>query len=356
MPSSYIRGFDALRGVSILLVMSMHLGITTAVLGESSPALDLVSGSAGVNVFFVLSGYLITSLLLRERTRTGRISLRGFYLRRVLRLAPPLVVLYTAVLGLMLAGALPRDILGLGMSVAWLYNFVPWTHYQPELAHTWSLAVEEQFYALWPAVVVFLGTRVRWLQAVCAAVIGCCLAVPALWTVGLQGSFAVERFFIPGCLPIMVGCATALLMTSSQAIAVVDRLGWRLVAPAGLLYVARLAVGDPPPGIVSATQAVSVAVLLAVIVRRQDSAITRALEIAPLRWLGRISYGLYVYQGLFLRNGPGGELWFQQPGANIVLTFAVAIASYVLLERPVLRLKDKWRTDGRRAFAITPGA
>ena len=160
--SRHIRGLDGIRAIGVIGVLLYHGGVSW-----------IPGGLLGVDVFFVLSGFLITSLLLDERERTGRISLRRFWLRRLRRLAPALILLVlvvSVVWGLILRTdvlSLRKDSLfALGYCANWWFAFSGQGYFQSlaspsPLLHTWSLAVEEQFYLLWPLAVVALGRRSR---------------------------------------------------------------------------------------------------------------------------------------------------------------------------------------------------
>ncbi len=153
--TKYIKGLNGIRAISLFMVLTTHLGIFDNVSGEffQNRLFNLFSGYAGVNIFFTLSGFLITRLLYTEKITFNGISLKNFYIRRFLRLLPPLLLFYIAIAVLMLAHAIPSTYKGFLISFFYLYNFVFHQYYTQELGHTWSLAVEEQFYILWPFVI-----------------------------------------------------------------------------------------------------------------------------------------------------------------------------------------------------------
>ncbi len=187
-------GLDGLRAVAVLLVVIYHL----------FPAWFLHSGFVGVDVFFVISGFLITSLLLRERAATGRIALRAFWTRRARRLLPALafVVTVSATLAWVIGGdvlvGLGRQVLG---AATFSYN---WTSIgagasyfgsaEPELLRNlWSLAVEEQFYVLWPLLLpVLLLVRRPWLRALVALALA---AASALWGFAVAGDALTRAYY-----------------------------------------------------------------------------------------------------------------------------------------------------------------
>jgi peptidoglycan/LPS O-acetylase OafA/YrhL len=176
----YVPALDGIRAFAVLFVMSYHVGRVFAridpFLGRERSWIGR-GGFLGVDLFFVLSGFLITSLLLGEQSKTGRISLGGFYRRRALRLLPALLamltvhLLYTVVTGLPLAIE-THSIAAVVLYVANWYRTTghPLAH---GLTHLWSLSVEEQFYVLWPVVtIVVLGVRRSLRFAVTASIVG----------------------------------------------------------------------------------------------------------------------------------------------------------------------------------------
>jgi peptidoglycan/LPS O-acetylase OafA/YrhL len=147
----YIYGFDGLRCYSIILVIVTHLGVAQN-FKEGSYLRDRVfyffSGSAGVNIFFAISGFLITTLILNEIKKNGFLNVKSFFIRRFIRLIPPIIPFYIVLCVFMHLGYVRDTIIGLLASLFYMFNFVPKAKiiWSSELSHTWSLAVEEQFY------------------------------------------------------------------------------------------------------------------------------------------------------------------------------------------------------------------
>ena len=154
-PSAHIASLDGLRGLSILLVLWAHISRTHGFPWATDSHVVASLGDLGVRVFFVISGYLITRLLLAERDKTGTVSLRGFYIRRVYRIFPAFYVFIGVIAALAWAGAItlePGDLLH-ALTFSMNHHIVKsWW-----VGHLWSLSVEEQFYLTWPA----LNLRVR---------------------------------------------------------------------------------------------------------------------------------------------------------------------------------------------------
>lgn len=341
----YIKGFDALRAASIILVILTHLGMYEWLPDNHycrTRVWQLVSGTTGVQVFFSISGFLITTILLLEFQRNGRIHFVGFFARRFLRLMPPLIVLYIVVAILIKSAMIPYSREGFLLAVFYLYNFAPLRFSMAEIGHTWSLALEEQFYLFWPFVIRFL-TRVRSLLMVIVAFVllsGIAAFVyPKLW---FAPFFNMDRWFIPAIAPVMIGSGFAVLnffpTTGWQTFFAENK---RTLIIGCLLFLYPLY--GPLTEIAFIFQSIGISGILVWITHNQQAKLTAVLETRWISYIGKISYGLYVYQGLYLRTGPSGVLWIQQFPQNIFLTLVTAVLSFHLLEKPVLRLKKRFR-------------
>lgn len=345
----HIKGFDGLRALSILLVLFTHLGWYDALPDNYffNALEQSITGMVGVTMFFTISGFLITTLLLREKAKNGTINYKHFIVRRFLRLLPVLVLFYFTMCILILTHQLNISWVAFFISVFYGYNFVPNRLYFSELGHTWSLAVEEQFYILWPWVVLFFkknGLLLVALFMLALAILA--LIVLPTYRITFNGksyfigeSFHANRFFLPAIAPIMIGSIAAALhfFYPEKLIAFCSSMVNKL-----LIVITMLAAFWLPDSLQTALfliHALCFAWVLGYIHSKQQSLITTILEWRPLAFTGKISYGIYVWQGLFLGTGPGGKLWIQQPIQNLLLTWLVAIACYYLVEVKVLRLK-----------------
>lgn len=351
--TGYIRGFDGIRGISILLVLMSHLAVNRWLPDNAfvrEVYWGLFSGEMGVSIFFTLSGFLITNLLLLELERTGSIDLRKFYIRRFLRLLPPLVVFILVNAVLMALGLVEVWAPGLLVCFFYLYNFIPKTHFDSALGHTWSLAVEEQFYLLWPLALRTLRVRTSIVLALAVVALSVLayLALPTLvipfsaHSTLLSSAFEVRRTFIPAVAAIMVGSAMAMVLHRRRA--EVERwaqLAWWPIAGLLLYAMPLFLPADLLPAAV-VPQAFGVALILVALIYRQVSAVVKGLEWFPLAYLGRISYGVYLYHVIFMGTAPGRGLVPMFP-LNILVALAFAILSYEFMERPVLRLKSRFR-------------
>jgi peptidoglycan/LPS O-acetylase OafA/YrhL len=340
---------DGVRALAVGSVMLYHL---------FEPHL-LPSGFLGVDVFFVLSGFLITWGLVEERDRTARVSLRRFYARRALRLLPALVAVVALAVGLaetVLPTALRRQTLS---GLPWIALYAGnWARALGVgtlgvLPHLWSLAVEEQFYFLWPLVVVVLtrfGLRRR--------VVAGALVVLALAETGYR-----EYLFHHGAPTariafgldthsdgLMLGSAVALLL-SAGALERVPRALWQVGAWTALAAIGVLAeTGNGTSSFQWSypLTAWATAVLVGALATSGRSALSRLLASRLPVWVGRRSYGLYlwsylVYYGL---PWPAGFTGVRRDLSEIAASVVVAALSYRVVELPFLRRKSRLHALG----------
>ena len=346
----YRPTLDGWRAIAILLVMFAHAGSEMFHPGGryASPTWYSLSrhGVFGVDLFFGISGLLICGRLLDEREKTGGISLGSFYIRRVFRILPPAFA-YLATVGLLaVAGVIvvsPREWLS---SVFFSRNYIvmpPDTGWYT--GHFWSLAVEEHFYLIWPAALIALGSSRarRYLPGIAIAV--------ALWRVVDFHWFHQQIW--PGVLSdsiyertdtrfdgLLWGCWIALIASVPAYRAILARRLTAIVL-AGLVIALIACIALNPP-LQMAWESFLVPLVLAGTVLNPTMRFSKILEAPPIRWIGRISYSLYLWQQLFLvsskmpRPLPFGRV--QEWPLNIVAVFVCASASYYLLERPLVAL------------------
>ena len=333
----YFPQLDGLRGLAILLVVAGHVihhnfGVAA---GGSLAGL-------GVLLFFVLSGFLITGLLDREKAQTGSVALSTFYLRRMLRLFPALFF-FLAVVCLLIKLRVVKDTPWYTVVACLIYVRNIWGRgYATN--HIWSLSVEEQFYASWP-LMMRAFSRVTALRIAVGGAIAVSLfravAIHANWFNYWGGTFYERPWFRFDS--ILIGCAMALWLCSS---ANVDRLRTLIAAPAIpiLLWPTALAWtwwGEA----VSQTWFLTVQLIIAALtllhlLLSQDSAYLRVLSHPVAGWLGRISYSWYLWQQLFaVFDHPARSRLHIFP-LNVGASLLVAIISYYWIERPFLQLKD----------------
>ncbi|MFV0335694.1 MAG: acyltransferase family protein [Tropicimonas sp.] len=338
---------DGLRFLCITAVLFHH----SPLMSTYSPVSILASrGFLGVDFFFVLSGFLITTLLLREERRKGRFSLAGFYRRRALRILPVYFLVVTAVGGYyVLVKGVP------GAGELWIHYYLFLSNFLtsdiPLLGVSWSLSVEEQYYLVWP--LLLLVTPRRILPGILVVLIALNVAISAGWF-GFLGVAPPEvghlRFALPNSTyaPILIGSLLAFALNRPEGFGMLYRLGgWRhapLVALA-LLLAALLLLPRNVLGLPNLVLHLSMACLLASVVMREQNSLTPVLSWAPLRRIGQISYGLYLYHliGLDLVNRLLPEALTASGLFVFVAYFAVSVAiaevSFRYYETPFLRLR-----------------
>lgn len=351
--SRYFGSLDGLRGISIIPVVWHHVG------GHRGGLLG--RGNYGVDLFFAISGLLITTLLLRERTRTGTVSLRGFYLRRTLRIFP----LYYAVLALYaglvtgLERASPAGQQFLENLPAFLTYTSNWfvdltTGNRVIFYFAWSLATEEQFYLLWPSVVRFAR---RWWAppAVMAGLLVAGELARVLVEAGFRGGLPL-RIVASAASPICLGCLAAFALHERRSFEAVARFAGRSwSAPlAGLLLVATLLPDGVPPLLVG----IAMTLLVTTCAIRPDHGLHWLLDARALRYVGTISYGMYLFHMLCVnavrRTLPAGLPDVVTFLAALLLVVAVAGLSHRYFESWFLGLKERLATrpEGQVAVAL----
>ena len=334
-----IPTLDGIRAVSIALVLAAH-AIGTGALPMNGRVAH-IAGDLGVRTFFVLSGFLITTLLMREHRQRGRVSLFEFYVRRAYRIFPAFYSYLLIVGTLALTGAitlLPGDMLA---AATYTTNFHAerswWT------GHLWSLAVEEQFYFVWPLLFILLGIARAW-GAALVAIIAAPIVRIAVWRFAPQHGALVDQAF-PGVFDALAtGCLLALAVphiTKSERIAQIVSSRWFL--PVVLLGFAPCIVTNPwiQYGVAMTSANLAIAAIIVRCVALPHSKLSRTLERRGFVWVGTLSYSLYLWQQLFLNRH--SELWMHQFPINIGLAFAAATACHYLIEQPFLRLSARRR-------------
>jgi peptidoglycan/LPS O-acetylase OafA/YrhL len=314
-------------------------------------------GSIGVDIFFVLSGFLITSLLLEEWDRTEGISFGKFYLRRALRLLPALLLLLFFV-EIYALGALrgPRLLEMQRAILAVLFYASNWFSIaRPNglgpLAHAWSLSIEEQFYLLWPPL-LFLLLRSRLRMPLIAAGIVLLAGVAAvhrtfLWT-GPESVWRIYKGLDTRIDELLAGCALAAALAARCINLNPLRTFVRYSYLPSLAFILYLVVTPLPWHTMSTLGWPTVEFCLVIILFRlmawEKTPLHRLLQFQPLVWIGRLSYGLYLWHfPIFEKVGGWRALGVLVIPVAFALTFSAATLSFYFVETPFLRLKSRFQ-------------
>jgi peptidoglycan/LPS O-acetylase OafA/YrhL len=329
-----IPSLDGLRAISIALVVAGHLGKS----GHAPKIFWDVYAALGVKIFFVISGYLITTILLREHDRTSNINLREFYIRRAYRIFPAALVFM-----LIMFVAYWHQMRWYNMAAAMLYVANLDIHRPWILGHLWSLSIEEQFYLAWP------GVLKQWYRHRTAILLGVCVLAPlcqvAFYWFKLDGGG-------PPTLPtvadnLAAGCLIAIF---ASRIPRISRLAfWLMVA--GILLIPLYSAHSVARTlfmlfVLRPLLHLSIAGVLVHVVQSPY----RILNWGPVVWFGQISYSLYLWQQPFCSDPA------LRSGYLAVFAFLCAALSFYLVEQPVLRLREKRVPASAKCCAALPDA
>lgn len=330
-----IPALDGLRAIAVLLVLFSHVYLTRGFpLGRLPHLVDRL-GNLGVDVFFVLSGFLITTLLCRERERSQRISLRAFYLRRVLRIVPAYLVFLLFVGGLAVAGR--AEISRGDWLAAGTYTMNFRAHPAWEVGHIWSLSIEEHFYLLWPPLFALLPRRAAILGLSVVLLLEPLLRI-ALVVLAPARAMEIELWTFTRLDPIAAGCLLALVSRSVAGFAGLNRAARLWPVAATVLAVAiggSLLSGKFDVGVAPTLIAVAVALLIWAAIRQEP----RWLETRAVVAIGLGSYSLYLWQEVFLN--PRRFDWWNRFPQNVALVAVFAALSYRMIEQPFIRIKQR---------------
>jgi peptidoglycan/LPS O-acetylase OafA/YrhL len=344
-PGARIPRLDFLRAVSAGIVVMYHSGY------EAIPA------GFGVLTFFVISGFLITHLLIREKEATGTISFRNFYIRRSLRIFPPFYVYWIiAIAALLLRHAKiiwPQAICAL----LYVNNYYQGLHNYPSslFSHTWSLGVEEQFYLLWPAAFVLLRNRLGTLAR------GLLFLIPALWIYrsflyfhGVSDPY-IYTSFETRIDAILVGCLFAILLHINAAPRLMAQLRRRRYLPLTVAALALSVFGGGPLGLAYRDVvgfAIDPLLLMLLILQLIETPQAGWMDNRFIVYLGGISYSTYLYQQLVIPAVTSPMHGLPKPLISIAClagAWIIASISFELVEKPFLRLKERFTARSVRA-------
>ncbi len=343
--SGYIATLDGWRAIAVLLVIGAH---ASRLMRETHTAIGARAASFfehagfGVDIFFALSGFLICSLLLREKQR-GPIDLWAFYRRRFFRIIPAMAAYLGAVVVLGLLGYLTISEGEVAAVLLFCRNYVSGSWYT---GHFWSLAVEEHFYIVVPLVLAFCS-RERAMKVALGAAVFCAMVRVFEWKLapGVEVEFRTEARFDT----LMYGAVMAIGLNVPAWRARIER--WLTLRTAAVIFGVALVllVAFPAMPVRRTVVALALPLLVAYTVLTPTGLVGRMLEAGWLRFIGRLSYSLYLWQMLFF--APRNELgWLQTALGAILSTLACAVASYYLVEQPAIAFGRRLG----RAPAIAP--
>jgi peptidoglycan/LPS O-acetylase OafA/YrhL len=351
----HLPALDGLRGVAIAFVVGVHL---------YAPVFS--GGNSGVDLFFVLSGFLITKLALDEADRTGGLSLSQFYLRRVFRIFPALFVMLAF---LLLASVtfmsdvgnpLRREIMlsGASMGNLWpvFYGFEP----RGALGHTWSLGIEEQFYLVWPFILFVSSLAFRNTRRFAAWVAGVTIVSGLLTRVVVVGILdyphwkSIPFFDFDG---LALGCILAMVLHMDDAGRWLRVPNWLFALAAAVvvsdLFIARAYIDHDHYGLRSPVLRVAYAVILAAFLLRPTSQMAAPFRTSPMRMLGRLSYSLYLWHvpifTIFSKERHPDTSRVLLVVTKVVVSAAAAVTSYYVVERPAIEYGRRLRERRRAA-------
>jgi peptidoglycan/LPS O-acetylase OafA/YrhL len=339
----YIPTLDGWRAVAVIGVLLYH--------GQAGFIRDgwlrKVSshGILGVDIFFAISGFLICGLLLKEYAAKGDISLRRFYIRRCFRILPPYFAVLTAICALAVFCALSVNFSDLPSCLLFYRNYRPLgmdEHGGFYTAHFWTLAVEEHFYLIWPMLLILVKPRRAGKVAFLLAML------VFAWRV-IEGHFQLLADILPQANllartdtridGLLWGCLAAIYFPSIQRLVARIRFSQLWLVPLAVFLVA---LATHVHGMTLWTAVLLPALVVSTVVQ-PDSVLSRVLEWRPLRWIGALSYSLYLWQELFLPEVPselarGAFHYLQLPPWNVAAILLCACASRYLIEIPMNRL------------------
>lgn len=334
--TGYLPTLDGWRTIAILSVMLCHDSLHR--LGPLSTSWLYEHGHLGVDIFFAISGILICSRLLTEEESAGQISLRSFYIRRAFRILPPAILFLATLLVLKATVHLPVELPEVFASLFFVRNYTSaFTHFQTTYpaytSHFWSLAVEEHFYLILPSLLVFTSRKYRAPALLTlAAAISLHRIAPNSW-LSFHTDIRLDALLVPAALAVILHTASNTRQRLIQTLS---------SAPLVAIFLLLLITTGLHPRATGLLIAWFTPLLILATMLRPQGWFSHLLESAPLRYIGRISYSLYLWQQLFLIThfGAGtaclGHL--QSFPFNWIATFACALLSYYLVEQPLIRL------------------
>lgn len=342
---------NGLRAISIILVILHHLSLKEQIFLPilkkyqwTRPVIDIIQdGQFGVNVFFVISGFLITSIMLNEEANTGTVSFKNFFARRVLRIFPAYYFLLFVYFVLQNLGYIHLTLLSWITALTYTKNFI-WVSFDWYTAHSWSLSVEEHFYLFWPLVFVY-GKSFRKAFAIFLIMI-----VPFLRVIDhfYQINWIDEQNIFTRIDSIATGVVFALYRKQILDF-IKSKWSLTLYISSFILLTIRLFPSWAskfhieaifiPLGLSYGTLAnFAIAFFMMYVVFGPQKILFKVLNTKVLNYIGLLSYSLYLWQQIFIS---GSDFWIGKYPQNIFFLSLFALFSYYIIEKPFLRLKSK---------------
>jgi len=333
-----IPSLNGLRAISILLVLFSHVQLHNLHWEE------VHGGQIGVNIFFIISGFLITTLLLKEESKTGDVSLKKFYIRRVLRILPVYYLLLFVYFIMHLQGVLNFNRITWISSLTYtryFFNDVNW-----EAQHLWSLNIEEHFYLIWPIVFVFMKNHRK--QFAILMIIA--VTITRLVTnVSDWHLFTRSDSLLVGCLfalyykkiEAFVEKAPSYIIVLPFVLGIVCGLGGARIIPVHDVEI-RNHLAKAFVGSFGTITNICVGFIIVISIKRQNNLFFKLLNTRQFNYVGVLFYSIYIWQQLFFSDNIGLLSSFP---INLILIFIVSVISYELYEKHFLQLKERFTSD-----------
>lgn len=342
-----IPSLDGLRAVAILLVIYSHVMFTEGFpsFARLPGSLSLHLGAFGVQVFFVISGFLITTLIVREIERSGRLDLKQFYIARGLKIFPPFLTVLAA-LAVMASFGL-ADLTGFDWLTASTFttNFV--RRPNAVVGHFWSLSIEEHFYLVWPLLLASCSLMRSWRIAL-GCVTFCFVYRCVLANASPEYHLLATRWTFGRVDGIVFGCLAALAARDAAWRQRMDRVAHSrplfglVVLVLTATFVASEVSWRWSIAVSFTAESICLALILWTVVRRPETFLGSLLHLKWLQAIGLASYSLYLWQQFFVLHHKITAFWRTYP-QNLLFAFLAGFLSYLLIERPIVNLKKRAR-------------
>lgn len=329
----YIPSLNGLRAISIIFVLYAHVLLKNFNFSENP------GGQVGVTIFFIISGYLITLLLLQEEAKNGFISLKNFYIRRTLRIFPLYYILLLVYLLLQLAGVLHFTSASWITSLTYTKYLLPSNYGDWESGHLWSLSIEEHFYLVWP--LIFTCLKKYRVHFACLVIIA--VTLTRLFTqVSVMHLFTRADALMWGCLFAIYNKEIVVYLKSKQSLFLLVPfviLLLSLLVKRGVTLLSLTAHKGFVAAFLGSYGLVTnlcICLIIVISIHYKNNIWYQILNTRLFTYVGRLSYSIYVWQQLFFSAQVAKLLVFP---INIICIFTAAVFSYHFIEKPFLALK-----------------